>query len=125
MPSRVNIGWPTIRIGVNTYINTVVKITILGFHQQVKRELRFWAIKSELFLEGTRASGLPPDGYTLPILTPLNAPSLARSRRARTKHLFAPYDTNPTCWQCETSPVASGSTAIAWARAAASEWLLA
>ena len=52
---------------MNIYINTVVKITILGFHQQVKRELRFWAIKSELFLEGTQAYVLPPDGYTLPI----------------------------------------------------------
>ena len=51
--TRVDRGRPIIGIGVNIYINTVVKITVIGFHQQLKRELRFGAIKSELSLEGT------------------------------------------------------------------------
>ena len=66
VPSRVNSGRPIIGIGVNIYINKVVKITILGLHQQVKTELRFRAFGVELSLERTRASRLPQDGCTLP-----------------------------------------------------------
>ena len=66
VPSRVNTGGPIIIIGVNIYINAGVDTTILGFHQQVKAELRFCQVSQELSLESTRASRLPPNGYTLP-----------------------------------------------------------
>ena len=66
VPSRVNLGWPIIKIGVYIYIDTAVKITVLGFQQQVQSELRFRAFGQELSLERTRAYSLPPDGCTLP-----------------------------------------------------------
>ena len=41
VPSRANTAGPIIIIGVNIYINTVAKITVCSFHQQVNKELRF------------------------------------------------------------------------------------
>ena len=60
VPSIVDIGCPIIKTGVNIYINTVVKITILGFHPMGKNGASILANQVRALPRGHTSFWTPP-----------------------------------------------------------------